>query len=286
MEQVISLTDAKEDDEEPVDDAEDEDAEPAAAGGAPSALLDALGAEDDSVQGFFEHEKSVFCIACHGSLVLSGDEDDVAYVWDQSDGSTRFKLRGHTDSVTSCGFSSDGQLMATGSMDSTVKVWKVADGSLLHSLEGCSGDVEWLSFHPSGPVVLVGSADSTVWMWNLTNGQCMQVLTGHSAAVLCGSFSADGKLIMTGDEAGEVAIWAPKTGQIVHRHKAAHDGPCTRIAMHPQQRIAMTGQPLIPLPSLSTLLRLPPPSHIRRRSCDGQVVWTAYARCGVWRRAG
>jgi len=33
-------------------------------------------------------------------------------------------LTGHTDSVTSAGFSQDGQLIATGGMDGKIRIWR------------------------------------------------------------------------------------------------------------------------------------------------------------------
>ena len=129
----------------------------------------------------------------------------------------------------------------SGSMDGTVRVWRSADGGLVHVLEGCTADIEWLQFHPSGPVLLCGSADCSVWLWQAVSGQCMLVLSGHSASVLCGCFSGDGKLVVTGDEAGCVCVWSPKTGALLHRHDAAHDGAVTAITAHPTRRIALSG---------------------------------------------
>ena len=126
-------------------------------------------------------------------------------------------------------------------MDGTVRVWCSADGSLLHALEGCTADIEWLQFHPSGPVLLCGSADSSVWLWHAVSGACMLVLSGHSSSVLCGCFSGDGKLVVTGDEAGCVCVWSPKTGALLHRHDAAHEGPVTALTAHPTRRIALSG---------------------------------------------
>jgi len=90
-------------------------------------------------------------------------------------------------------------------------------------------------------VLLCGSADCSVWLWHAVSDACMLVLSGHSASVLCGSFSGDGKLVVTGDEAGCVCVWSPKTGQLLHRHEAAHDGPVTAVAAHPTRRIVLTG---------------------------------------------
>ena len=43
---------------------------------------------------------------------------------------------GHTDSVNSVAYSSDGKTFASGSSDSTVKIWEVSTGQLLRTLKG------------------------------------------------------------------------------------------------------------------------------------------------------
>ena len=87
---------------------------------------------DSSVAHFVGHgDNSIFCIAAHPvdpNLVVSGGEDDAAHLWRADTGELVTKLTGHTDSVTSVGFSADGELVATGGMDGRTRLWRRVKG--------------------------------------------------------------------------------------------------------------------------------------------------------------
>lgn len=82
---------------------------------------------DQSKFHFTAHEKAVFTVSAHPIspvLVVTGGEDDNAYLWRTDTGEEIAKLTGHTDSVIATAWSSDGEMVATGGMDGLVRVWR------------------------------------------------------------------------------------------------------------------------------------------------------------------
>jgi len=206
------------------------------------AMLDA----DDSVQGFFDHTDSVFAVGLNPadpSMAVSGGCDDRSFVWKITDGSKKFELSGHTDSVVGVGFSYDGKYVASASMDATIRIYTTADGKLKHVLEGPSKEIEWMAWHPAGPVIAAGSADETVWMWNAETADCMAAFSGHSGSATCGAWSADGKSLLSCDDGGDLICWNPKTGEPAQHMRGLHDAPITSFATHPDksQKLCVTG---------------------------------------------
>lgn len=88
------------------------------------------------------HAGSVFCCSVEpkeGKLVVSGGEDDKAYVWSITDGEVLFECGNHQDSVTSALFSHDGSYLASADMGGFIQVWKIATKSVVWSFE--TGDL-------------------------------------------------------------------------------------------------------------------------------------------------
>ena len=81
------------------------------------------------------------------------------------------ELQGHSDSVTSVAFSSDGSRIVSGSDDKTVKIWNAATGEVENTLQGHSDYVTSVAFSSDGSRIVSGSADKTVKILNAATGE-------------------------------------------------------------------------------------------------------------------
>ncbi|KAF8583725.1 WD40 repeat-like protein [Ramaria rubella] len=213
--------------------------------------------EDSSISHFGGHEGSVFAVSLHPSqpLAISGGEDDLGYIWNLEDGEVVVKLTGHTDSVTSVGWSYDGELASTGGMDGRIRVWRrvkraASEGKnawktweFLTELSG-PDEIMWLNWHPKGSVLLAGSNDSTVWLWQLPSGNTMQVLASHVGPVNAGVFTPDGKKVLTGSEC--LLLTTPTSDSPLLKltpadARFALEGGITALAVNASNTLAVVG---------------------------------------------
>jgi WD40 repeat protein len=71
-----------------------------------------------------------------GTLIASGNVDNLVRLWQAQSGKVWRTLRGHSSGVTSVAFSPDSTLLASGSWDGTVRLWQVQTGMELRTLTG------------------------------------------------------------------------------------------------------------------------------------------------------
>ncbi|MEO0942791.1 MAG: DUF4062 domain-containing protein, partial [Cyanobacteria bacterium J06642_12] len=115
------------------------------------------------------------------------------------------RLEGHTSSVNSAEFSSDGSTIASASHDGTVRLWGI-DGASIATLEGHSSWVLSVSFSPDGNTIASASSDGTVRLWEV-DGTPIATLEGHTSAVNGVRFSPDGNTIASSSNDGTVRLW-------------------------------------------------------------------------------
>ena len=69
-----------------------------------------------------------------GTLIASGNVDNLVRLWQAQSGKVWRTLKGHSSGVTSVAFSPDSALLASGSWDGTVRLWQVQTGTEMRTL--------------------------------------------------------------------------------------------------------------------------------------------------------
>jgi WD40 repeat protein/serine/threonine protein kinase len=156
-----------------------------------------------------------------GRQLVSGHSggDKIVRVWDVAGANEpHMLLRGHSGSVNSVAFSTDGKRIASASADWTVKVWDAATGQVLRTLAGHDLGVAGVAFSPDGQWLASASGDGTIKLWDEASGQETLTLKGHTRGVYGVAFSPDGQRLFSSagklkQAGGEVKIWNATSGQ-------------------------------------------------------------------------
>jgi formylglycine-generating enzyme required for sulfatase activity len=130
---------------------------------------------------------------------------------------TATTLTGHTATIMSVAFSSDGKMLASGSEDRTIKLWDVATGKNTATLRQDFGKINYVAFSPDGKTLasasggkIIGSAftegDTTVRLWDLATGNSTVVLRGRPKGFRVVAFSPDGKTLASGNLDGPIKL--------------------------------------------------------------------------------
>jgi len=206
------------------------------------------------------------------NMVATCSSDLSARIWDADTGECISVLLGHTGSVSTVDWSTDGARIITSSNDGTAKVWSVPDGECLLTLSGHRGSVLGAIFSPTGCCYGTSSSDRTVRIWKATGeealvyrqkeiqvsamaspdaskfvtcskdkiakikdkitGNTQMSLIGHKGNVNYADWSPDGLQIVTASGDGTSKIWNAKTASELKTIKG-HRGPVNFVHFAP-----------------------------------------------------
>jgi WD40 repeat protein len=152
-------------------------------------------------------------------------------------------LTGHTGSVSSASFSTDGaRIVTAGGEDMTAKIWDANTGKPLLTLKGHTNSVAFASFSTDGVRVVTASLDKTAKIWDAKTGEPLLTIKGDPGYVTTAAFSPDGARVVTaGGDAPTAKVWDAKTGDEVRTLKG-HTGEVVFAAFSADgSRIVTTG---------------------------------------------
>jgi WD40 repeat protein len=144
---------------------------------------------------------------------------------------------GHTESVESVAFSSDGKQIVSGSVDHTVRIWDSETGDVIvcnrHNFV-----VNAVAFSPKGRHIISGGFDG-LRLWDSKNGALISTLARENW-IFCVAFSPDGNQVASGSHSYEVQLWDLKTGAVVKEFKG-HTRFVRSVAFSPDGKHIASG---------------------------------------------
>jgi WD40 repeat protein len=160
----------------------------------------------------------------------------LVHIWDAETGQIMCgPLEGHTGSVRSVAFSSDGRHIISGSADQKICIWDVKTGNIVAGhLEGHTDHVRSVAFSPDGMHVVSGSNDCTVCIWDANTGKMVSgPFKGHSDRIRTVAFSPNGSCVASGS--------ADQTAETVSGLFEGHTKSVSLVAFSPDGKFVVSG---------------------------------------------
>lgn len=205
----------------------------------------AIAVVDMALKTYNKHTGPIFCCNLHPTedLVVTGGEDDQAYVLNITTGDVVFHCNTHKDSVISAEFSYDGAYLATGDIAGEIQVFKVQQ-DYRKVWEFSMGDMSWMMWHKASNVLMAGADSGEVYVWRIPSGDC-KVLQGPGEKAECGQLMQDGKRLAVGYANGTVKLWDIRTNtvalELTTGQAYSHTEPVISVATDGDNNLILTG---------------------------------------------
>ncbi|WP_439661666.1 eIF2A-related protein [Lentzea sp. HUAS TT2] len=172
--------------------------------------------------------------------LLTGGNDNVAYVWDVATGQQLHRLTGHGSGINAIDCSLDNTRILTGSHDNTIRVWDATTGKQLLQLTGHHGHVRSVAWSPDNTRILTAGDDNTIRIWDATTGKQLHKLTGHDDEMNAVAWSPDNTRILTAGDDNTARVWDATTGKQLLQ-LTGHDDEVRSVAWSPDNTRILTG---------------------------------------------
>jgi len=160
----------------------------------------------------------IYSLSYWNNTVAVGYEYKDILILDAITGSQTAILSGHTDTVRSVTFSSDGTSLVSGSNDKTVKLWDVQTGGVVRTFYGHTNWIHSVSISANHTMIASGSRDKTLHLWNIQMGECHKIIE-HQDFVTYLKFSSTNPQCLISASGGIVQQWDTNGHKVGPTHK-------------------------------------------------------------------
>ncbi len=163
------------------------------------------------------HKGDILSVALNndGTILISSDKENRAYIWDLKKGEKLKSFAGHSGAITHVAFSPDNKSFLTTGDDGKIIIWDAKKYSPLGILKGHTKGVLCAEYNPVNNNIASGSEDNSIIIWDGEKNYKLMTLEGHTKQVNDVSYSSDGNLLASGGSDDKVIIWDVNAGGIM-----------------------------------------------------------------------
>ncbi|MCY4402064.1 MAG: WD40 repeat domain-containing protein [Candidatus Poribacteria bacterium] len=211
-----------------------------------------------------EHRTSKMTFSPNGEILVGGDYDGKIKLWninqilekhqnEESSLSSLLRkitnrkpkyqvyktLSGHSGSVNTLTYSSDGKTLASGSRDGTVIVWDADSMQKRYTIHGHSGPMTNLRFLDNGNKILSGSSNVSIWIWDINAMTSQFIKPNWNTYPFV--FSHDDKTVVNRDINNDLQLWDIDTDKQLYTIKNDYQKTFTKLALSPDNKLLASG---------------------------------------------
>jgi WD40 repeat protein len=145
-----------------------------------------------------------------GDIIAVGCDDFAIRFYDAHTGAKLAVHRGHSDYITSLGFSHQGGRFVSQSLSGSTHVWDTTKEALIANSPSAPDDCYFtrIKFSSNGKyIAAIAWRDPRVIVWDGETGEFVTALVGHAVSVAAFAFSADHSVLASVSEDGVVLLW-------------------------------------------------------------------------------
>jgi WD40 repeat protein len=156
---------------------------------------------------------SAVAFSADSRFVAAGGADAVVRVWDVQTKSEVRGLRGHTDWVTSVGFTPNGRYLASvaAEKDNSLRIFELPALDTGGGSGGHQNAVNAVAVSPDGKQVATAGADQMIKLWDVKSGRELATLVGNADTPLALAFTGTDAVVLGGrvptGDSGRLHFW-------------------------------------------------------------------------------
>jgi WD40 repeat protein len=185
---------------------------------------------------FKKHRGPVYSLAVHpeGSIIATGGEDKLIYLWDISTGEIQKTYEGYLHPPKYLEFSSDGRYLISAAA-TEIRIWDLAKDTWRGYKKHVT-HVYNVDFNKDASRFLSTSLKPNFILWDRVESEVIHEFEGHSRSTLAAAWSPDNNWIASGSGDQNIRIWDAGTMETVHTI-SAHGGNIYSLHFSPDNTL-------------------------------------------------